>query len=242
MGKIINLLASDFNTMEIRLMFVFMMVAFPFILIGASVVLVFRLGWVGLICIAFPILMMPVQGLIGKRNGQILVSLNVEKDVRVKTTGEVIEGIRFIKLYAWEIAFNKIIGKLRSIEIAKYMKIYLGQSFDRALSNSTIYWGMIICFVLMHFTGVGLDSSKIFSTVELMTFIKVNLFLAAMGISYIYELKVLFKRFADIYTVENVVMKKIDETTKKPVPEENEKPKNQNMSESMHTLVVPNQI
>jgi hypothetical protein len=81
------------------------------------------------------------------------------------------------------------------------MKIYLGKSFDQAISYSSMYWGMVICFVLMHFTGVGLDAAKIFATVELMSFIKVNLFWAAMGISYIYELKVLFKRFADIYTV-----------------------------------------
>lgn len=69
MGKVINMLASDFNTMEIKLMFVFMLVAFPFVLFGAAVVLVFRLGWVGLICIAIPLLMMPIQGLIGKKNG-----------------------------------------------------------------------------------------------------------------------------------------------------------------------------
>jgi ATP-binding cassette subfamily C (CFTR/MRP) protein 4 len=115
MGKIINLLASDFNTMEIRLNFVFMTLAFPFILIGATVVLVIRLGWVALICIALPAIMIPIQGLIGKLNGKILVSLNVEKDKRIKTTGEVIEGIRFIKLYAWELAFNRIISRLRSI-------------------------------------------------------------------------------------------------------------------------------
>lgn len=52
-----------------------------------------------------------------------------------------------------------------------------------------------------------------------MTFIKSQLFLAAMGISYLYELKVLYKRFADIYTVDNVVMRKIDEKTKQPVPQ-----------------------
>jgi hypothetical protein len=47
---------------------------------------------------------------------------------------------------------------------------------------------------------------------------KSTLFLASMGVSYIYELRVLLKRFADIYTMDNVVMRRIDETTKQPVP------------------------
>lgn len=100
-GKIINLLAGDFNSMEVRLMFTIITASFPFTLVGIAIVLVNRLGWIGLVCLAVPIIMLPVQSCIGRANGKILVGLNVYKDSRVKTTGEVIEGIRFVKLYAW---------------------------------------------------------------------------------------------------------------------------------------------
>lgn len=115
MGKLINILASDFNTMEIKLMFTISAVAFPFIMFGVAVVLVLRLGWFGLICIFTPILLMPISWAIGVTNGRIFTELNVHRDSRVKITGEVIEGIRFVKLYAWELAFNRIVGKLRSL-------------------------------------------------------------------------------------------------------------------------------
>jgi ATP-binding cassette subfamily C (CFTR/MRP) protein 4 len=101
MGKLINILAGDFNTMETKLMFSFMAVAFPFLLVGVAVVLVLRLGWIGLICIFTPIILMPISWGIGVINGKILSKLNVHRDSRVKITGEVIEGIRFVKLYAW---------------------------------------------------------------------------------------------------------------------------------------------
>lgn len=52
-----------------------------------------------------------------------------------------------------------------------------------------------------------------------MVFMRNSLFLAAMGLSYIYELKVLLKRFSDIYNMENIHMRKIDERTKKPIEE-----------------------
>jgi hypothetical protein len=97
------------------------------------------------------------------------------------------------------------------------IRIYLGQSFERAFSNSTTYWGVLVCFVAMYYTNQPFNSSMIFSTVEIMVYLKSNLFLASMGISYIYELKVLFKRFADIYSTENISMRRIDESTKRPV-------------------------
>jgi uncharacterized membrane protein YhdT len=72
MGKLINILASDFNTMEMKLMFTFSAVAFPILMLGIAVVLVMRLGWFGLICIFTPILLMPISWGIGVINGKIL--------------------------------------------------------------------------------------------------------------------------------------------------------------------------
>jgi ATP-binding cassette subfamily C (CFTR/MRP) protein 4 len=101
MGKLINLLSGDFNSMEIKMMFIFLALVFPFTIFGIAVVLVLRLGWSGLICIFTPLLIMPILWAIGVNNGKILSSLNTQKDARVKITGEIIEGIRFVKLYAW---------------------------------------------------------------------------------------------------------------------------------------------
>lgn len=61
----------------------------------------------------------------------------------------------------------------------------------------------------------------IFSTMEIMLFLKINYFLSLMGLGYLFELKVLFKRFADIYNMDNISMKRLDEATKQPVPEAN---------------------
>jgi hypothetical protein len=44
----------------------------PFVYISSTVVLVFRLGWSGLLCIVIPILFFPLQGLLGKFNGKHL--------------------------------------------------------------------------------------------------------------------------------------------------------------------------
>jgi hypothetical protein len=49
MDKLINLLAGDFKFIDIKMMFVFIAVLFPFTIFGLGVVLALRLGWSGLI-------------------------------------------------------------------------------------------------------------------------------------------------------------------------------------------------
>jgi ATP-binding cassette subfamily C (CFTR/MRP) protein 4 len=219
MGKLVNLLAGDFNTMDERLLLATMAFGLPFLLFGVAVVLVIRLGWFGLICVFTPIVFTVIPVIVGRVNGRILTKLNVHKDERIKTTGEAIEGIRFVKLYAWELAFSRIIGKLRDLEVSHYVRISVGQSVSRSLASFVSIGGVFLCFVAMYYSNVRFDSSMIFSTMEIMLFLKINYFLSLTGLSYLFELKVLFKRFADIYNMENISMRRLEEVTKQPIPE-----------------------
>lgn len=58
-----------------------------------------------------------------------------------------------MKLYAWEIAFNKMIGFFRENEIAKYVRVYLNQSFERAISNTSSNWAVLVAFVVIYFVS-----------------------------------------------------------------------------------------
>ncbi len=69
MGKVVNMLANDFNNMEIKLIYLLNAIAFPFIIIGILVLIVYRLGWWGLMCFLIPIIIFPIQSLFGKLSG-----------------------------------------------------------------------------------------------------------------------------------------------------------------------------
>ncbi len=73
----------------------------PVALLGILGVLVFRLGAIGLVGIAVVVLLIPLQFIIGWKNGQLLQKVNHHKDARMKICSEIIDGIKFIKLYAW---------------------------------------------------------------------------------------------------------------------------------------------
>ncbi len=85
----------------------------PISLIGVLVLLVLRLGPTGLVAIGVIVVLLPIQALISINNSKLIQQVNVPKDKRVKVCTEIIEGIKYIKLYGWEIAFKNIIQQLR---------------------------------------------------------------------------------------------------------------------------------
>ena len=85
----------------------------PFAMAGIIAILMGRFGWPGMIILSVLVLFLPLQILVGKLNSTIVQKVNVYKDKRINTCTEIIEGIKFIKLYGWEIAFKNTIQTLR---------------------------------------------------------------------------------------------------------------------------------
>ena len=136
------------------------------------------------------------------------------RDKRIQTTSEVIEGIKFIKLYGWEIAFRKIIQKLRELEIKDYKSLGLGRSFERALGNFVGIASGYIMYLAAHYAGTGLDSNKIFSCMEVIFSFKYSIFMLISGLGFYHEVSVVFERFASIFSISNPTMLEIDPITK----------------------------
>lgn len=83
-GKIINLLSNDFNTIETKAPIFFASMIAPFGLAGIIAILITRFGWPGILIAAVIMIILPFQILIGKVNGTIMQKVNVFKDKRVK--------------------------------------------------------------------------------------------------------------------------------------------------------------
>jgi hypothetical protein len=54
--------------------------------------------------------------------------------MRVKLTNELIEGIRLIKLYAWEETFKKMILAINDIELRNYLWAHINLCVMRSIS------------------------------------------------------------------------------------------------------------
>lgn len=129
-----------------------------------------------------------------------------------------IEGIKYIKLYGWEIAFRRIIQSLREKEILNYKKLSWGRSVERALGNSIGYCAVIIMFIAVHyFSSRELTIPLIFSTLEIIISLRLFMRSIVFGFNFYYEIKEVFARFASIFNIKNISMIQIDEDSKQPL-------------------------
>jgi hypothetical protein len=107
-----------------------------------------------------------------------------------------------------------MIQKYREKEINDYIWLSVGKSFERALGNSVALWSGLAMFLTVHYVTEKLSTALIFSTLELMVFLRLNIFFFSIGIGFLYELNVIFERFVNVFSIKNLQMIEIDPETK----------------------------
>ena len=89
----------------------------PFQITIALILLWKQLGISTLGGISIMIIFIPLNGFITNKIKGTFVSLMKQKDKRVKLINEILNGIKVLKLYAWESSFEKKIKEFREDEV-----------------------------------------------------------------------------------------------------------------------------
>lgn len=113
LDKVNSLLVNNLAVLGLQLMNMNTVSCFPIAIVEATIILIAQIGWAGLEGIGFMLLMLPFSWVVSKKNGRTNEEINRFKDERVKLITELIEGIRYLKLYGWELAFKKMVNKIR---------------------------------------------------------------------------------------------------------------------------------
>lgn len=85
----------------------------------------------------------------------------------------------------------------------------LGKAFERALGYFISFIASLVMIIVAYYLA-GIDFPKIFSVLEIMSSLKVNVLMFVLGMGLYYEIKVIFARFASIFNLENKSMIHID--------------------------------
>ena len=100
-GIVTNLLANDLSNLDERIFNIFMLTPFVVGIIGYSILVMKLMGIAGIVGVLILLLSIPITHLISKANGNLIKRLASLKDQRIQISTEVIEGIKYIKLYGW---------------------------------------------------------------------------------------------------------------------------------------------
>ena len=197
-GKIINVVNSDIEAFEMLYYTVFFWCA-PFIVIFAIIIVVCLFGPIGLVGIAISVGHVPIVLLLGKISMRYRVSSSKAGDTRVKMIENIIEGIKIMKLYAWEVPFlNKIFDQRRK-QIKEQSKITNITGLTQVFSIAGILLSIFSTLVIQVHSGNQLYSSSVFLLINIFTVTHQNIvYISGNGINTLYTISAVIKRVEEV--------------------------------------------
>nr|XP_054597909.1 multidrug resistance-associated protein 1 [Nothobranchius furzeri] len=205
-GEIVNLMSVDAQRFMELITYINMVWSAPLQVVLALYFLWQNLGPSVLAGVAVMILMVPVNAVIAMKTKTYQVAQMKSKDGRIKLMNEMLNGIKVLKLYAWELAFEKKVSEIRKSELRVLKKAaYLGAvstftwvcaPFLVALSTFTVY-------VLIDEQNV-LDAEKAFVSLAYFNILRFPLNMLPMVISSMVQASVSLKRLRVFLSLEEL--------------------------------------
>ena len=113
-GRVIDLVSNDVQRLEGETVkFLYFMVLDFFLVGGATVLLVYFIGWQTLLGIVVLCLLVPYYGMLSYVSAALRLRTAAVSDQRISLMNQVVSGIRAIKTHAWEDEYQDMIKHLR---------------------------------------------------------------------------------------------------------------------------------
>uniref|UniRef100_A0A8C8SUN0 Multidrug resistance-associated protein 1 n=1 Tax=Pelusios castaneus TaxID=367368 RepID=A0A8C8SUN0_9SAUR len=195
-GEIVNLMSVDAQRFMDLATYINMIWSAPLQVILALYLLWQNLGPSVLAGVAVMILLVPVNAVIAMKTKTYQVAHMKSKDNRIKLMNEILNGIKVLKLYAWELAFKEKVLGIRQEELKVLKKsAYLAavSTFTWVCAPFLVALSTFAVYVLVDKNNV-LDAQKAFVSLALFNILRFPLNILPMVISSIVQASVSLKR------------------------------------------------
>ncbi|CAD0199749.1 unnamed protein product [Chrysodeixis includens] len=219
-GEIVNLMSVDAQRFIELTAYLNMIWSAP---LQIALALYFLWGILGpsvLAGLAVMIILIPVNGLIANRVKTLQIRLMKYKDERVKLMNEVLNGIKVLKMYAWEPSFEAQILQIRNKEMNVLKQAaYLNSATSFIWSCAPFLVSLMSfgCFVLVNDTEV-LDSKRAFVALSLFNILRFPLSMLPNVISNVVQTAVGIKRLNKFLNCDELDISSVEHDPKDPNP------------------------
>ncbi|XP_018345324.1 PREDICTED: ATP-binding cassette sub-family C member Sur [Trachymyrmex septentrionalis] len=206
-GTVTNLMAEDAYNVMSFFWIVHYIWAVPLKITAIIFLLYLKLGISAIIAVICCILIVtPMQLFLGKQMSENSKSIAEKSDTRLRLLNEILQGIRLIKLHAWENLFEDRIYKTRDEEL-------------KLLKKDSIYWALInflthaFCVLVTLFTfGIyfwleerNLDAGNVFASLALFSQLTVPLFIFPVIVPIIINAMISTTRLEEFFQLPEIV-------------------------------------
>src|SRR6202035_6042227 len=108
-------------------------------------------------------------------------------DQRVSLTQEILQAVRFVKYFGWEMAFLERLGDIRKREIHAIQILLAIRNAINAVSMSLPIFASMLSFICYSLTDHGLNPANIFSSLALFNSLRMPLNLLPLVIGQVVD-------------------------------------------------------
>uniref|UniRef100_A0A8C7K9P6 Canalicular multispecific organic anion transporter 2-like n=1 Tax=Oncorhynchus kisutch TaxID=8019 RepID=A0A8C7K9P6_ONCKI len=211
-GEIVNLMSVDAQRFMDLTTFLNMLWSAPLQIILALYFLWQNLGPSVLAGVAVMILLIPLNAAIAVRTRAYQVEQMHYKDARIKLMNEILNGIKVLKLYAWENSFKEKVLEIRQKELNVLRKTaYLGALSTMAWTSAPFLVALMTfaVYVTVDKNNI-LDAEKAFVSLSLFNILRFPLNMLPQVISSVVQASVSLKRIQDFLSHEELDPESVD--------------------------------
>ncbi|XP_023265173.1 canalicular multispecific organic anion transporter 1 [Seriola lalandi dorsalis] len=195
-GETVNLMSADAQRFNDVTNFIHLLWSCPLQIIMAIAFLWLELGPSVLAGLAVMVLMVPINGLLATKARKIQIENMKFKDKRLKIMNEILNGIKILKLYAWEPSFQAQVESIRGQELNVMRKFAYLSSVSTFIFSCAPALVSLATFAV--FVGVSsenvLTAEKAFTSISLFNILRFPLAMLPMLIAAIVQTTVSRKR------------------------------------------------
>ncbi|XP_069605222.1 ATP-binding cassette sub-family C member 3 isoform X1 [Ranitomeya imitator] len=195
-GEVVNLMSVDAQRFQDLTTFLNMLWSAPLQICLALYFLWQNLGPSVLAGVAVMVLLIPINAFIAMKTRAFQVEQMQYKDSRIKLMNEILNGMKVLKLYAWEPSFSQKVLEIRSRELSVLRKsAYLGALSSFAWTSAPFLVALTTFAVYVSVDEKNiLDAEKAFVSLSLFNILRFPLTMLPQVISNLVQASVSIKR------------------------------------------------
>ncbi|XP_055346994.1 multidrug resistance-associated protein 1-like [Paramacrobiotus metropolitanus] len=196
LGEIVNLMSVDAQRLNDLMVYVHLLWSAPFS-IGLTIYFLYDVvGYSVFAGLAVLLMTIPSNYFLASRNKRIQLAQMKHKDARIKLTSEILNGMKVLKLYAWEESFEKQVLELRELELRQLQKaarLEAISAFNWFVTPFLMSFVTFATFVLSSSENV-LDADKAFVALSLLNILRLPLTMLPHCVTLLVQSRVSLKR------------------------------------------------
>jgi len=210
-GQVLSIMSADSERLPVALLGMQSLLVSPVIVVMGMALLVWVMRWAAFVPIAFMFLTIPVPMKVGAFQGKVIGQLMQYGDKRVKLVNEGLQGVKVLKYYAWDVAYEDRVRALRDLEMGQVRRQAWAQAFSSAFASFSPILMSLGMIVVTYLTDRdNFTAANVFSALALVNVVRMPMVMLPMGIMGFVGMKATMMRLQKYLLLEEKAVSGLD--------------------------------